>query len=120
MLRSLSPISQVLSPKPLACEPRPERVRFPVLSLRAPRLRQHNKEFKMSRKTENPSSRRHILVYNEDWEFLEKAYGNASESRLGVGPAIRNIIHAYVNSLKAKVQRRVDKGHGTQPKGPQS
>jgi hypothetical protein len=62
----------------------------------------------MSRKTEIPSSRRHIFVYDEDWEFLEKAYGNASENRMGVGPAIRNIIHVYVGSLKAKVQKKVD------------
>lgn len=52
----------------------------------------------MPRRSEIPSSRRHIWVYDEDWEFLEKMFGEA----LGTGKAIRNIIHNYVGNLQAR------------------
>lgn len=63
----------------------------------------------MTRKSDNPSSRRHILVFDDDWEFLERSFGPSSESRLGVGPAIRQIIHIYVGNLRNNVQAKVDK-----------
>jgi len=58
----------------------------------------------MSRKSLFPQSRRHIWVYDQDWEFLEKAFG----ARLGVGPAIRNILHIYVGNLKDRAQAQLD------------
>lgn len=56
----------------------------------------------MSKRAERPQSRRHILVFDEDWEYLDKLYGPQGLKRIGVGPAIRQIIHAKVKALKAR------------------
>lgn len=58
----------------------------------------------MTRKASQPQSPRHILVFDEDWEFLEQQYGRNSVSHMGVSPAIRAIIHAYVRRLKAHAE----------------
>lgn len=62
----------------------------------------------MSKKLEAPQSRRHIWVFDEDWEFLERYFGKASENRTGVGPTIRRIIQIYVGNLRALEQKRID------------
>ena len=62
----------------------------------------------MSAKARRPQSRRHILVFDEDWEYLDAIYGTASTNRLGVGPAIREVIHTYVSKLKAKTEAILD------------
>lgn len=65
----------------------------------------------MSRKAKLPQSRRHIFVYDEDWKFIQQAYGVGTGSRLGVSGAIREIIHAKVVVLRAKIQERYDEIH---------
>lgn len=60
----------------------------------------------MSKKSEAPQSRRHIWVFDEDWEFLSRAFGES----IGVGPAIRRIVQLHVNGLRAKQQRLIDEG----------
>jgi hypothetical protein len=62
----------------------------------------------MSKRAELPQSRRHILVFDEDWDFLERAFGIGSPNRFGVGPAIRQIIHAKVKDMKAKLVAKRD------------
>lgn len=62
----------------------------------------------MSRKLDGPVLRRHVQIYEEDWEYLMRAYGPGSPTRFGVGPAIRQIVHAKVAALKAKYQELVD------------
>lgn len=57
----------------------------------------------MRRSTE-PQSRRHIWVFDEDWAYLEKHFGEA----LGVGPSIRQIVRLYVNQLRAKTTKKLD------------
>lgn len=49
-----------------------------------------------------PSTPRHILIYDEDWSFLQEKFGPNSASRYGTGPAIRDYIHKRVLELKAK------------------
>lgn len=63
----------------------------------------------MSKKAPLPYSRHHILIYDEDWEFLEKAYGKGSpHEALGISGAIRAIIHQKVLGLKAKINQQLD------------
>lgn len=59
----------------------------------------------MSRKARLPQSRRHIFVYDEDWEWIVENYGPGSESRIGISGAIREILHAKVVYEKAKFER---------------
>jgi hypothetical protein len=56
----------------------------------------------MSKKSLLPQKPRHILVYDEDWEFIYENYGPYSESRRGTSSTIRDIIHIFVRRLKAK------------------
>ena len=62
----------------------------------------------MSKRAIRPQSRRHILVYDEDWKWLETAFGASSPGRLGVGPIIRQIVHLYVGRLRSKTQIEID------------
>lgn len=52
---------------------------------------------------------RHVPILDEDWAWLEKAYGPTSESKLGPGPAIRYIVHKFVASQRAQEQALLDK-----------
>jgi hypothetical protein len=47
-------------------------------------------------------------VFDEDWEYLEQVYGPGSDRPLGIGPAIRQVIHAYVTRLQAQTQKALD------------
>lgn len=67
----------------------------------------------MSTRAAKPQRPRHIPILDEDWEYLEKAYGAASESKMGVGPAIRAIINDFVKMQKALIQKKLDARTGT-------
>jgi len=62
----------------------------------------------MSKRSVLPQARRHILVYDEDWEFLDSAYGKDSDKPIGVGVAIRQLVHASVLRIKAQMQQALD------------
>lgn len=62
----------------------------------------------MSRKSVLPQSPHHILVYDEDWEFLKQVYGPQGENPIGISPAIRALIHTFVNRLKARTEQVLD------------
>jgi hypothetical protein len=63
----------------------------------------------MSKRAEMPQSRRHVLVFDEDWEWLEDNYGRYSTSRIGTGVAVRKILHAHIRQLKQVVQDNLDR-----------
>lgn len=62
----------------------------------------------MSKRAERPQSPRHILVFDEDWEFLEQTFGKTGVRPIGVSVAIRKIIHQKVGEIRAELIRRVD------------
>ena len=55
----------------------------------------------MTRKALLPQRPRHILVFDEDWDYLRDNYGPHSAHPCGISPAIRQIIHGYVRRLRA-------------------
>ena len=61
----------------------------------------------MSRKVRLPQSRRHIWLYDEDWDFLTD-WCAAHADLLTPGPAIRESIHARVLFLKARQSTAID------------
>ncbi len=64
----------------------------------------------MSKKSTRPQSRHHILIYDEDWEFLSQNYGPGSHNAaLGISGAIRGIVHQRVQGMRAKMAGEVDK-----------
>lgn len=54
------------------------------------------------KKSPFPQTSRHVPIFDEDWAYLDKAYGPSSESKVGTGPAIRSIVHDTVKALKAR------------------
>ena len=72
----------------------------------------------MTKKARLPMNKHHVLIFDEDWEFLDRHYGPSSESRYGISSAIREIVHAKVNGLKAKMNAELDKRMGHANKGP--
>ncbi len=62
----------------------------------------------MSKKSELPQTRRHVLIFDEDWAWLEAQYGQYSISRIGTGTAIKTIIHHQVRALRQQVQDNLD------------
>lgn len=63
----------------------------------------------MSRKHEEPTVSRHIEVYQSDWEFLQRQFGRASEAKLGVSVAIRQMIRKGVRDYQERLARKLDR-----------
>lgn len=63
----------------------------------------------MSKRSELPQSRRHVLIFDEDWTFLSTHYGPSAASPIGVGVAVRKIVHARVAALRAQHAELMDK-----------
>lgn len=62
----------------------------------------------MSKRARLPQSRHHIIIFDEDWEWLNATYGQGTESTLGVSNAIREIVHATILRIKDKANAIID------------
>ncbi len=62
----------------------------------------------MSKRINLPAIRRHVEIYEEDWLFLEQNFGKHTSNPVGVGPAIRQIVHAKVKGLRAAFEAKLD------------
>lgn len=54
----------------------------------------------MPKKLNLPSSKRHVLLFDEDWEYLEARFGPSGIRPVGISRVIRAIIHQKVQALK--------------------
>jgi hypothetical protein len=59
----------------------------------------------MSKKSPLPQSRRHVMLYDEDWDWLQAEFGQ----KIGVGAAIKVIVHRKVQDMKAKANEAFDR-----------
>lgn len=55
-----------------------------------------------------PHTSRHVNIFDDDWELLERLYGTHSESRIGVSGTVRAIIHTFCNKLRARIGEAED------------
>lgn len=55
----------------------------------------------MPKKIDRPSSRHVVLIYDEDWDYLESRYGFGGIKPVGVNAVIRALIHAKVQMMRA-------------------
>lgn len=61
----------------------------------------------MPKKVHLPSSTRHILLYDEDMDYLQSRFGPHGTQPVGVSAVVRAIIHQKVLSLRqAEVEHR--------------
>lgn len=59
----------------------------------------------MVKKTDRPTTPRHVLIYDEDWEFLERYFGAGAprHRRVGCGCVCREYIHGGVMELRRRI-----------------
>jgi hypothetical protein len=59
----------------------------------------------MVKKTDRPTTPRHVLIYDEDWEFLERYFGAGAprHRRVGCGHVCREYIHQGVMELRQRI-----------------
>lgn len=69
----------------------------------------------MSKRSERPVTRRHIHIYDEDWEFLTARCGPHTEHKLTVSEFIRNIVNVYTKHMRAKEQAALDEARSGAP-----
>lgn len=60
----------------------------------------------MSKKAERPQRRRHIQIYDQDWEYLNKRF-------IYPGPIVRQMVHLAVKQLRQRELDRADNGAKT-------
>lgn len=65
----------------------------------------------MPRKTPRPSSTRHLLLFDEDWEYLESRFGSRGIKPVGVSTVIRAILHQKIMALRAAEIEMRDRAH---------
>jgi hypothetical protein len=63
------------------------------------------------KKTAFPASTRHLLLYDEDWEYLESRFGPRGIRPVGVSTVVRAILHQKVMALRAKEIEARDQAH---------
>lgn len=63
----------------------------------------------MTKKTELPQSRRHVLIFDEDWDFLSANYGPSGPKPIGVSAAIRKIVHSKCQGLRQRIADASDR-----------
>lgn len=56
----------------------------------------------VSKRHERPTRRTHLMLFVEDLEYLDRAFGAGSASRQGIGWAIRQIVHNKCVALQAR------------------
>ena len=63
----------------------------------------------MNQRLNQPATRRHIEIYDEDWKFLSENFGKNSSHPIGVGPTIRQLVHVRVKGLRANFEAKLDR-----------
>jgi len=63
----------------------------------------------LSKRSPLPQQRRHVGIFDEDWDFLMQEFGPDSSARIGAGTAIRTIVHHHVIAMKARANAEFDK-----------
>lgn len=73
-----------------------------MLNNSAPSLPSSWLECLMVKRADLPTARLHVVLFEEDVEFIKQEYGEDSLKPMGLSAAIRVILHAKVQDLRAK------------------
>lgn len=63
----------------------------------------------MARKSDLKKSRHHVMLYDEDWDFLATNYGPNSRTPIGISEAITRIVHAKVMEMRARAAEEFER-----------
>lgn len=77
----------------------------------------------LSKKAARPQTPRHILVWDEDWEYLDSRFGQAGLHPIGVSRVLRALIHQRVlewreaenAALTAAARQKMEQQDGNPP-----
>lgn len=73
----------------------------------------------MSKKSTLPQSRRHVMMYDEDWEFLTRYWEQDPQARPSPGVAVRELVHRRVMAMKEEINARLSNGRHAAPYTPE-
>lgn len=64
----------------------------------------------MTKKSDRPTTPRHILIYDDNWEFLERYFGAGAprNRRYGTGFMCRRLIDEGVKAMRLRMQSVVE------------
>lgn len=65
----------------------------------------------MSKKSRLPQRPHHILIYDEDMEYLETRFGPTGIKPVGVSAVIRALVHQKVLQLREAENRAANAAH---------
>lgn len=65
----------------------------------------------MSRKTDRPTTPRHILIYNDNWDFLQRYFGDGAppNRRFGAGFMCRKLIDKAIREMQDQMKMSMEK-----------
>jgi hypothetical protein len=61
----------------------------------------------MSKRSAKPQRARHVVLLDEDWEYLNKLYGPQSSNPIGVSEMIRTLVHRACERLREAEEGKV-------------
>lgn len=64
----------------------------------------------MTKKSDRPTTARHILIYDDNWEFLERYFGAGAprNRRYGTGYMCRRLIDEGVKAMRKRMQSHLE------------
>lgn len=68
----------------------------------------------MTKKALLPQSRRHIMAYDEDWEFLMQYFEQDPQGRPSPGIAVRELIHKRVMAMREQINAKLSAARSTE------
>lgn len=73
----------------------------------------------MTRRAELPQSPRHVMIFDEDWEFLEARYGRSHRGphAIGTSAAIRKLVHHWCQRMRDRERQEMDGAGAAGPPG---
>lgn len=75
----------------------------------------------MSKKAPFPQTRRHVMIYDEDWTWLVQNYGVGSHgAALGISGFIKNVVNQRIRGMRAKANGELDRLRDLQSRPPES
>ena len=63
----------------------------------------------MTKKSDRPTTPRHILIYEDNWNFLERYFGASAprNRRFGTGFMCRKLIDEGVKAMRLRMQQQL-------------
>lgn len=63
----------------------------------------------MTKRAARPQHARHVMIWDDDWEFIEAQFGRANgPGSIGASGAIRALVHRWVGVLRSRARVSLD------------